>query len=114
NQSDAVLMNYQWFKADGFLRDPERPAVNAQAPPYNIIGTSSPAYRTDPSQLRPAYTGGFNVPYTYPDHNNFYLAHMDPTTGQITMPSFHREYIFGRLDDASNPNWTNAIGKYLT
>src|SRR5262249_53548953 len=35
--------------------------------------------------------------------------------GTLITPSFHREYLFGSLDPAANnPNWTNAIGKYLT
>lgn len=93
----AYLINYKYFPADGFLRDPER--LGSRANPTAALGT---------------YVGGFNVPYTYPDHNNFYLGLIDPSTGAIVTPSFHREYLFGRLDSPTNPNWTNFEGKYLT
>src|SRR5262249_47661666 len=89
--------------ADNFLRDPER------------YGTTQ-SIRASLSAPRNPYTGGFNVPYTYPDLNNFFLAAIDPTTGLVITPSFHRQYLFGRLDDPNNPNWlaTTPQGKYLT
>jgi len=59
--TDAALMNFQYYPVDGFLRDPERPGS-----------------RTGPAAAQQPYLGGFNVPYTYPDHNNFYLAAIDP------------------------------------
>jgi hypothetical protein len=34
------------------------------------------------------------APYTYPDRSNFYLAMMDPTTGQVVVKSFHRDDLF--------------------
>lgn len=70
-------------------------------------------------------TSTWNAPYTYPDHNNFYLGWLK-SDGSKVLPSFHREYIFGEMIKDSlplsvnstasrpNPNWTNAIGKYLT
>ncbi len=119
---DAFLMNYTYYPVDpslpagtpSFLRDPERPGSRAN------LGSAQ----------RP-YLGGFGVPYTYPDHNNFYLAEIDPSDGSVVVPSFHREYLFGPLDLPAvapptngvpypmpganwNPNWTNAQGKYLT
>ena len=100
--TDAALMNYKFFPLDAFIRDPERPGSRAPIAPVL------------------PYVGGFGVPYTYPDHNNPYLAEIDPTTGQVIVPSFHREYLFGRLDlpagpgPGGNPNWTNPEGKYLT
>lgn len=108
-QSDAFLVNYQYFlgdgtaaRNDGFLRDPGRVPRNALADPLG------------------QYIGGDSVPYTYPDHNNFFLAQIDPNSGQVITPSFHREYLFGRLDlpdgaaPAGNPNWSSRQGKYLT
>jgi hypothetical protein len=93
------LVNYQFFSADGILRDPEhfgsRPNLGANRGPY---------------------TGGANVPYTYPDVNNMFLAVLDPDTNTIVCPSFHRPYLFNpnnQLNDPSNPNWTNQTGKYL-
>ena len=63
-------------------------------------------------------TSTWNAPYTYPDHNNFYLGWLksDGTNGGTkVIPSFHRDYIFNSMAAPfSNPNWTNAVGKYLT
>jgi len=60
-------------------------------------------------------TSTWNAPYTYPDHNNFYLGWLK-SDGTKVLPSFHRDYIFNSMAPpfAANPNWTNAIGKYLT
>jgi hypothetical protein len=91
---DHELINYQYFAGDGFLRDPGRLYT-----------------RTDPSKPLGPYAGDFNVPYTYPDLNSLYLAAVK-ADGTVLTPSFHREYLFGRLDDPANPNWTNALGKY--
>ncbi|MBI1915287.1 MAG: hypothetical protein HYS12_11190 [Planctomycetes bacterium] len=96
---DYWLVNYTYFPADGFLRDPER------------LG-----WRPNPDAPRGLYTGGFNVPYTYPDLNNLFLAALK-ADGTLLMPSFHRPWLFNNgfaLNDTSNPNWTNAAGKYLT
>ena len=57
--------------------------------------------------------GGLNVPYTYPDLHSHFLAAVR-SDGTVLTPSFHREYLFGRLDDPTNVNWTNAQGKYKT
>jgi hypothetical protein len=92
----SLAVNYTYF-APGFLRDPER------------LG-----FRAGPSANRGLYTGGLNVSYTYPDHNNFYLAMQRASDGKIQIPSFHRPWIFGNLADPNNPNWTNSAGKYLT
>ena len=63
---------------------------------------------------RSAPNSSWNAPYTYPDHNNFYLGWLK-SDGTKIQPSFHREYIFGSMKPVDgNPNWTNAIGKYLT
>ena len=63
---------------------------------------------------RSAPNSSWNAPYTYPDHNNFYLGWLK-SDGSKVQPSFHREYIFGSMKPVDgNPNWTNAIGKYLT
>ena len=43
-----------------------------------------------------------NAGYTYPDLNNFYLAMLSPTTGEVLTPSFHRPWLF-------NQNNTNTI-----
>jgi hypothetical protein len=54
-----------------------------------------------------------NAAYTYPDLKDFYLASFCPATGEVLVPSFHRNNCFGNLNP-NNPNWTNATGKFLT
>jgi hypothetical protein len=106
---DYKLINYMFFQSDGFLRDPERYGSRA-----GLSAAPGP------------YLASANVPYTYPDLNNYFLGAIDgglSTTDangnpvlitNLITPSFHREWLFGRLDDPNNPNWTNAAGKYLT
>ena len=93
-QDDYKLINYTHFPDDGFVRDPER------------LGP-----RADPTASRGAFAGGFNPPYTYPDLNNVYLAAVK-ADGTLLSPSYHRPWLFGRIDPA-NPNWTSPEGKYL-
>jgi hypothetical protein len=64
-----------------------------------------------------------NAPYTYPDLKDFYLAYQCPLTGEILVPSFHRNDPpgaspgtgpgFGSLAP-NNPNWTNLQGRFRT
>jgi len=107
---DYYLINYTYYPADGFLRDPER--LGAIQLPNTYL-----RYRTDPeaSGVVPGpYRGGFNAPYTYPDLNNMFLAAVK-ADGTALMPSFHRPWLFGSLaDTAGNANWSNAEGKYMT
>jgi hypothetical protein len=100
---DYTLVNYTWFSTDplmgGKLRDPER--VGTRGGPV--------APQNNP------YVGG-NAPYTYPDLNNFFLAAVK-ADGTVLVPSFHRPWLFNpgkAFNDMTNPNWTNAQGKYLT
>ncbi|MCS6850728.1 MAG: hypothetical protein NZ700_06125 [Gemmataceae bacterium] len=87
-EDDYYLTNYTYFPSDGFVRDPER------------AGT-----RQSPVHGRGPFIGGFNVPYTYPDHNNMFLAAVD-NTGRVIMPSFHRPWAIKPED------WTSPGGKY--
>lgn len=103
---DYAMVNYTWFKNDGFLRDPER------------FGIRNEAQLTGFVQPNP-YVGG-NAPYTYPDLNSFFLAAVR-ADGTVLTPSYHRPWLFqmagGKFypfNDMLNPNWTNPQGKYLT
>jgi hypothetical protein len=100
-RDDSFLINYQAFlnasgvPVDGFLRDPER------------LGA-----RPGLAAARMPFTGGFNVPYTYPDLNNLFLAAVR-ADGTVMLPSFHRPWTgFGPLDPG-NPNWTDATKPWL-
>ena len=83
---DFDLVNYQYFPADGFRRDPE--------------------------VYKGGLYAGWNPPYTYPDLNNLFLA-AARADGTVLTPSFHRPWHFGTLKP-SNPNWRSPQGKYLT
>ena len=106
NESD--LLNFQFFATDGWLHDPER------------LGSRGPNLPRGP------YVAG-NVPYTYVDNNNAFLAFLNPATNKIEVPSFHRPWVFNldpntgqpltnppSFDDPAHPNWTSTVGKYLT
>lgn len=54
-----------------------------------------------------------NAPYTYPDFKDYYLASLCPATGEVLVPSFHRELAFGTLAPG-NSNWTSSTGKFNT
>jgi len=92
NQDNFVLLNHQYFGADGFLRDPER------------YGS-----RAGPSAAPGPFVGGFNVSYTYPDINNPFLAAVRASDGAVLIQSYNRGVWtgFGSMDP-SNPNWTSA------
>jgi hypothetical protein len=117
---DYTLVNYTWFPSlegataghNGFfnpatslvgIRDPER--------------FPSTAYRTSPTAAQTNPYVGVNVPYTYPDLNNFFLAAVK-ADGTLLSPSFFRSWLpFGPLDP-SNPNWyvsstVNPMLKYM-
>src|SRR5262249_31274070 len=104
---DYTLVNYTFFPSfgDQFLRDPERYGLRTGSTPQAILAAA-------PGR----YAGGFNAPYTYPDLNSFFLAAVK-ADGTVLARSFHRDWLFnpGRpFHDPGNPNWTNAVGKYLT
>lgn len=73
-----------------------------------------------------------NAPYTYPDLKDFYLASFAHATGEVTVPSFYRNWLFdpatnpipnapaspvnlanGALDP-KNPYWLNPLGRLYT
>lgn len=91
------------------------PAVNIkewQLVNYSFNGAFNPERLNDGGSG--VKTSTWNAPYTYPDHNNFYLGWLK-SDGTKVIPSFHRDYIFGSMKPIdANPNWTNIKGKYLT
>lgn len=54
-----------------------------------------------------------NAPYTYPDANNLFLGTISPATGEVLVPSFHRDWIFGSLL-STNSNWVAPQGQAMT
>jgi len=97
-----TLVNYTCFQdaqghlIDGFLRDPERTGVRT-AVDISKVG---------------AFAGGLNVPWTYADLNNMFLAAVK-ADGTVLTPSFHRYWTgFGSLDPA-NPNWYDTTQPWL-
>src|SRR5262249_4911302 len=85
-EDDYKLVNYTWFQADGFVRDPER------------VGTRTEAQLRAKTLPNPyPYVGG-NAPYTYPDLNSFFLAAVK-ADGTVLTPSFHRKWLFNPNND---------------
>lgn len=72
------------------------------------LGTPQPMFdpeytgsRTDPKVAPTGIYVGKNAPYTYPDRNNVAVALVDPNTGQVIIPSYHRPSLFNA---AAQPN----------
>jgi hypothetical protein len=92
---DWLLVNYTYFPGDAFLRDPDR-----YGPRLGLRQTGS-------ADNRAGYLAGSGAPYTYPDHNNFYLGVIRGSDGAVLAHSFHRPWMgFGTLAP-NNPNWFN-------
>ncbi len=95
---DYDLVNYTFFPADDFVRDPERRGRTGNDP--------------DPLRRpRGEFVGGFNAPYTYPDANNMFLAGVR-SDGTLLVPSFFRSYT--STDRGFGPMGTyDASGKFI-
>ena len=72
----ADVVNMKYWPCDGIIFDPERMWTWAQL-------------RTNPAQIPSAPYIGWNVPYTYPDSNNLFLAAVN-ANGEVLAPSFWR------------------------
>ncbi|MFQ3650709.1 MAG: hypothetical protein SNJ75_10270 [Gemmataceae bacterium] len=93
---------YGWNDAPGALNDrPYTGTGRIENPTYinylhfqgqPIRDPARSGTRTDPNNLaaRGPITGDLNVPYTYPDLNNVFLAMIDPSTDQVIKPSYVR------------------------
>ncbi len=98
NVDGNQMVNYTYFPADGFLRDPSRPGTRAN----NSLG-------------RKNYTGGQNPPYTYPDTNSMFLASVQlvnvsgQMVPQVMTQSYYRSSTgIGPMNPDPNPT-TNPI-----
>lgn len=99
-----------------FLLDPEYMG------PRTLTGTNFDPHTTATVTATNRVYVNKAAPYSFADLKDFFLAAVDPVTGQVLVPSFHRDWLFR---DASrpatesplhpnNPNWTNAVGKLFT
>jgi hypothetical protein len=84
--------------------------VNNSQMPYSgtllNVDPEKTGYSGTPSGTARHYVGR-NAAYTYPDLNNFYLASVSPSTGEILVKSFHRDWLFNGV---YSPNITSATG----
>lgn len=111
NTDVRQLINYTFFAnpqnpGQAFIRDPER--VGVRTGTGSVLDWPSTVRVDNPTT--PNYSGGLNVPYTYPDRNNVFLAALkanDPYPNgspRVLLPSFHRPK--DTLFDVQNPNTT--------
>ncbi len=75
NQDDFNLVNYTYYKTDNFVRDPERTGFR----PNNAAAPTAPYFANSAS-------------YTYPDHNNMFLAAVN-SSGEVLLQSFYRPWL---------------------
>ncbi|MBX7104460.1 MAG: hypothetical protein K1X57_10285 [Gemmataceae bacterium] len=93
NLPSEQIINFTTFPGDQVIRSPEKYPID----PTNASSYARPG--SDPTR----YFGGYNVPYTYPDLNNVFLAAVRATDGQVLIPSFHRPYLFRQGGNANQP-----------
>ena len=103
SDGDLRAVNYTFWSGDGFLRDPERVGFRSDPKAQSwIVGAANSTNNYFP----------LNAPYTYPDEKDLALAAIRASDGRLLASSFYRPSTFGPLAPG-NPNWTNAVGKYL-
>lgn len=89
------ILNFMFRQGDPVFRHPEKYPVNPQQQNnYHLANGSA-----DPTR----YFGGYNVPYTYPDLNNVFLAAVRASDGVVLVPSFHRPWLFHVNGDPAQP-----------
>lgn len=101
------------------LFDPEHNGARNPATQVNTL----PGLVTLPSGNPRTYVAK-NAGYTYPDRNNMAVAVVNPSTGQVMIPSFLRPLLFDGTGSATastwptttlgpgNPNWATPSGRY--
>ena len=81
----ATMIHYKW--------QPTTPGLGGLM--YEIDNS----YARNPKLNLPAFNAATyryyakNANYTYPDENNLFLAALDPTTGSVLLPSYHRYWM---------------------
>jgi hypothetical protein len=105
------LVNFQYYPSDPFIRYPEivDDLIATNPSKGNPQGQSilNPGMPLDSKKNR--YVGG-NVPWTYPDVNNMFLAAVDGK-GRVLIPSFQRPWTIDNVSQSGvDPSWL----KYAT
>ncbi len=90
------IVRFTWDTGTNTVFDPQRF--------YNGV-----PLRNSPTAALVGSYQGKNYPFTYPDRHDFYLAQMDPATGRIVVPSFHRDDL-GSWDPAAANYFETAVG----
>jgi len=113
----GLQVNYTLQRIGGnpFLLDPEYTGART-----NVTG-GNPVPGFDPNATGRNYVNKA-AGYSYADNKDFFLAVVDPVTGQVLVPSFHRDALFRDPNrppnestlHPSNANWNNATGALLT
>lgn len=116
NGDRGLQVNYTLQRIGGnpFLLDPEYTGVR------NVTG-GNPVPGFDPNATGRNYVNKA-AGYSYADNKDFFLAVVDPATGQVLVPSFFRDALFRDPNrppnestlHPSNANWNNATGALLT
>jgi hypothetical protein len=95
------IVRFTWDTTNSGVFDPER-----------IYGGVAPRNSTSGALVGTYFPK--NYPYTYPDRHDFFLAQMDPSTGRITVPSFHRPDLGNWIPGDPNNFENQANGKFKT
>lgn len=107
------IVRHTWDLTTNSVYDPER-FYNAN---MAALRQGAGAYNTRLTAANGVYQGK-NYSFTYPDRHDFYLAQINPITGEVVTPSFHRDDLFGQLNPPGsatpNPNWSVPQGRLLT
>ncbi len=101
------------------LIDPEYTGLRPRDAAGNLIGPFDLAHAATRTYI------GRNAGYSFADLKNFFEGAVDPATGQVLTPSFHRPWLWNSQIpgpggvpilttlDPNNPNWTNTPGRFL-
>jgi hypothetical protein len=119
NPGTYPMIQPQWVPADriNWSWMPQDAAYQALMGPYfqPVMFDSDNNYFRDPrTNLPPLVPANYryyarNANFTYPGRNNLFLAALDPTTGKVMVPSFHR----GWLQDQTIPGAMTVDAGFL-